>query len=93
MKAEKNKKFNKRKILNIAAVFLVAILITVASNRIYAKIKWNIEFKEYEQREIVTGNAKIIEDEKDNYLEKVDMDYVTKDGISIKVDNLAISQK
>ncbi len=91
LKSEKNKKFTKRKILNIAAVFFVVILITVASNRIYAKIKWNIEFKEYEQREIVTGNAKIIEDEKNNYLEKVDMDYVTKDGVSIKVDNLAIT--
>ena len=51
----------KKKILNIAAVFLTVIILGVASTQIYAKIQWDIQFKEYQNREVMEAKANIEE--------------------------------
>lgn len=85
-------KKNKMKIiLNIAAIFIFAIIVFSITPAIYAKIQWNIEFKEYQNREyeIVSGTFK--EAKESGYNEEIEMDYITQDGISAKVDTLMIT--
>ena len=85
-------KKNKMKIiLNIAAIFIFAIIVFSITPVIYAKIQWNIEFKEYQNREyeIVSGTFK--EAKESGYNEEIEMDYITQDGISAKVDTLMIT--
>ena len=69
----KNKN-NIRKILNIAAIFLITMMIGVTLPKIYAKIAWNIEYKEYEKREINTFKEAINDAIEDGYAEKLNMD-------------------
>ncbi len=73
----------KKKILNIAEIFLVVVIAGLASTQIYAKIKWDIEFKEYQNREVVEARA--------NIEELVNMEYVKQDGISAKVDSIVLT--
>lgn len=73
----------KRKILNIAAVFLAVVIVGVASTQIYAKIQWDIKFKEYQNREVSEARA--------NIEELVKMEYVKQDGISAKVDSIILT--
>ena len=47
-----NMKNYKKKILNIVAIFVAIVFIGVASTQIYAKIQWDIKFKEYQNRPI-----------------------------------------
>ena len=84
-------KFKKKKILNIAAIFIAVILVGALSTQIYAKIQWNIEFKEYQNREYATGTGAIKEAIESGYNEVIDMDYIKQDGISVKVDSLMLS--
>ena len=51
----------KRKILNIAAIILIVIILGAITPTIYAKIQWNIEYKEYQNRDINYGSASINE--------------------------------
>lgn len=73
----------KKKILNIAAVFLAVVIVGVASTQIYAKIQWDIQFKEYQNREVMEARASIEE--------LVNMEYVKQDGISCKVDSIILT--
>ena len=73
----------KKKILNIAAVFLTVIILGVASTQIYAKIQWDIQFKEYQNREVMEAKA--------NIEELINMEYVKQDGISAKVDSIILT--
>lgn len=86
-----NMKSKKRKILNIAAILMVVIVLGVATPQIYAKIQWDIQFKDYQSRQ-VDGAKGSLQDAKDSgYAEVLDMDYVTQNGISVKVDSLLIT--
>ncbi len=87
----KNKN-NIRKILNIAAIFLITMMIGVTLPKIYAKIAWNIEYKEYEKREINTFKEAINDAIEDGYAEKLNMDYSYKNGIGVKIDSLMITK-
>lgn len=87
----KKNKSTKYKILNIAAIFIVTIIIASLVPSIYAKIQWNIQFKEYQNREYETGSGTIKEAEESGYGQKVDMEYITQDGISVKVDSIMIT--
>ena len=87
----KKNKSTKYKILNIAAIFIVTIIIASLAPSIYAKIQWNIQFKEYQNREYETGSGTIKEAEESGYGQKVDMEYITQDGISVKVDSIMIT--
>ena len=75
----------KKKILNIVAVLLI-VLVTAKS--VYAKIAWHIEYKEYENRNVITRTLAIDEN---NYSENLNMDYVYQDEIGIKIKSLMIT--
>ena len=84
-------KSKKHKILNIAAIFIVTIVVASLAPSIYAKIQWNIQFKEYQNREYETGSGTIKEAEESGYGQEVDMEYITQDGIGVKVDSIMIT--
>lgn len=81
---------NKKRILNIAAILLVVIIVAAMSPSIYAQIKWNIEYKEYQNREISYGSGAVDEAIKE-YEKNVAMDYVYKDNIGVKIDSIMIT--
>ena len=87
----KEKKNMKKKILNIAAVVLIIIVIGVVTPTVYAQITWNKEFKEYQNRDKVSGWGTVNEAIDDGYEENINMDYIYKDGIGIKIDSLMIT--
>ena len=84
-------KHYKKKVLNIAAMFIVVILVGILSTQIYAKIQWDIEFKEYENRQYETGAGSVNEVIKAGYTEDIKMDYIAQDGIRVKVNSLMIT--
>ena len=81
----------KRKILNIAAIFIVVILAGLISTQIYAKIKWNIEFKEYKNLPSTETKGTLKEIKEDGYAEVLDMDYLTQDGVGIKLNSILLT--
>lgn len=81
----------KKKILNIAATFVMVILVGALSTQIYAKIQWDIKFKEYQNREYEVGSGTIKEAVEAGYSEPIEMDYIVQDGISVKVDSLIMT--
>ena len=88
---EKGVRNMKRKILNIAAIFLVIILTGVISTQIYAKIKWNIEFKEYKNLPSAETKGTLKEIKEDGFSEILDVDYLTQDGIGIKLNSILLT--
>lgn len=85
---EKKKNY---KILNIAAIFMIAIIFVSAIPSVYAKIQWNIQFEEFKNREYEIGTGTIKDARESGYSEQIDMEYVTQDDISIKVDSLMMT--
>ena len=75
----------KKVMLNSVACVLVLIFVGTISSKIYAKIQWDIKFKEFENRELVTETGEIKENWDEGYSENIDMDYVSHDGISAKI--------
>lgn len=86
----KMKRIQKR-VLNLAACVLVIIFVGTLSSKIYAKIQWDIKFKEFQNRALVTENGEIKESSEPGYSEPIDMDYVSHDGISVKINSLMIT--
>lgn len=81
----------KRKMLNIAAIFVVVLLLGATSSSLYAKIKWNIEFEEYQNRPVGEAKGNLDEVRESDYAEVLNMDYVTQDGVGIKVDSILLT--
>lgn len=88
MKKNKSKKY---KILNIAAVFVVAIITGIFAQNIYAKIQWDIKFKEYQYRPVEEAKGSLEEAKESGYAQVINMDYITQDGISAKVDSMLLT--
>lgn len=88
---EKRRGTMKKRIFNIAATFLVVMIIGVTSSQIYAKIQWNIQFKEYKDNMIYPEEGSLEEAKENGYAEVINMNFVEKDGISIKVDSMLIT--
>ena len=86
-----NKKSNLRKVLNIAAVILIICVTITLVPQAYAKIKWEIEYKEFEKRDISYGYSSVREAMENGYEENIEMDYIYKDGVGLKITNLMIS--
>lgn len=84
-------KIRKNKILSGAAIFMVVMLIGTISTQIYAKIQWEIKFKEYQHREYEIGQGTMKEAIENGYNEEIQMEYITQEGISAKVDSLIIT--
>ena len=91
LKKEKKTKFSGKKLASIVAVFVAVVALGTASTQIYAKIQWDIKFKEYQNREYEQGIGNIKEAFESGYGEVVDMDYIEQDGIKAKVDSLIIT--
>lgn len=81
----------KKVMLNSVACVLVLIFVGTISSKIYAKIQWDIKFKKFENRELVTETGEIKENWDEGYSENIDMDYVSHDGISAKINSIAIT--
>lgn len=78
----------KKKILNIAAVLLIVLVTGVTAQSVYAKIAWHIEYKEYENRNVIRRTLAIDEN---NYSENLNMDYMYQDNIGIKIKSFMIT--
>ena len=88
---EKRKSSFFKKMLNTVATLLVIVVTGIMSTQIYAKIKWNIEFKEYQDRPNVEAKGTIEEAKENGYAEVINMDYITQDGISIKINSILLT--
>ena len=62
--------------LKVAAVFMVIVLLGASMPTIYAQIKWNIEYKEFENRPVEYGSASIKQAMEQGYEKNIDMEYV-----------------
>lgn len=85
------KKSNMRKILHIAAVILIICVTITLVPQAYAKIKWEIEYKEFENRDVSYGYSSVREAMENGYEENINMEYIYKDGVGLKITNLMIS--
>ena len=59
----------KKKILNIAAVFVAIVVIGATSSQMYAKIKWNVAFEEYKNRPVGEAKGNLDEVRESDYAE------------------------
>ncbi len=89
---EKNKKKNiYYTIRNVAVAMAVIAIIGMATPSIYAKIKWNIEYKEFENRPVEYGMASIKKAIENGYEKNIDMEYIYHDNIGIKLNSMMIT--
>lgn len=80
-----------KKMLNTVATLLLIAVIGVMSTKIYAKIQWNIEFKEYQDRPTIEAKGTLEEVKEDGYAEVINMNYITQDGIGIKINSILLT--
>lgn len=80
-------KQRKVKLMNIAAIFLVVILLGTISPQIYGKFQQDIKYKEYTRRDYVSGKGQIAS----AYSENIDMDYVFQNDIGVKIDSIVLT--
>ena len=90
-KGDGEMKMTIKKITSLVAVFILVLFIGVTSKTIYAKVKWNIEFKDFQNRPQIESKGRIEQAREDGYAEVLDMDYVTQDGIGVKVDSIMLT--
>lgn len=88
---EKRRSNMKKRTFYIVATFLIVMIIGVTSSQIYAKIQWNIQFKEYKDNMIYPEEGSLEEAKENGYAEVINMNFVEKDAISIKVDSMLIT--
>lgn len=90
LKVEGVSKMNSVRIKFRRAITVLAaiVIIAVVTPQVYAKIQWNIEFQEYQNRDYESGFG-VLNDS--NFSEEVDMDYIYQNGIKVKVDSLLIT--
>lgn len=80
-------------IRNVAVAMAVITILGVATPSIYAQIKWNIEYKEFENRPVEYGMASINQAIEQGYEKNIDMEYVYHDNIGVKLDTLMITDE
>ena len=91
MKMENKNKVKCRIWLRVAVALPVFVLLCVTVPNIYAQIKWNIEYKEFENRPVEYGSASIKKAIEEGNEKNVDMEYVYHDNIGVKLDSLLIT--
>lgn len=89
-KIEKNI-YEKKKVLNVAALILIVLVIGVTANEVYAKVAWNIACKKYQERNIISKTIALDEGSRAKYSEKIDMNYIYKDKIGVKITSLILT--
>ena len=80
-----------KKILWGIAVLIIILFITVISYKIYVHVDMDIRFKEFEKREAIETKGTLSYVEEDNYAKVEDTDYITQDGVGVKVDTISIT--
>lgn len=80
----------KKKILKIVAVVMIVLVLGAMAPSMYANIRWNIEYKEYQNRKVDYGVGSI-NTAVDEYEENINMDYVFQDEIGVKLNGLMIT--
>ncbi len=95
MKSEKKPKDRIQffKWVNAVAILLIVILLGVSAPDIYAKIKWNIEYQEFENRPVEYGLASIQQAMENGYEKNINMEYVYHDNIGVRLDSLMITDE
>ena len=93
MKSTKEAKLKKeyRRWLNAAAVLIVLVLLGMATPAIYARISWQIEYQEFENRPVEYGSASIQKAIEEGNEKNIDMEYVYHDDIGVKLETLLIT--
>ena len=91
MKKIKGGKSMKKKVINTAAIFVMIVTIGFVTQTIYANIAWNIEYKKYQNRDVITRNIAMEEAQKEGQLENLSMEYLVQDEIAIKVQSLMMT--
>lgn len=88
---EKKKMKLWKKILLILAVIIILIVIAFVSYKVYVRIDMEMRFKEFEKRQAIETKGTLAYEEEDKCAKVVDMDYITQDGIGVKVDSISIT--
>ncbi len=81
----------KKKIFNIVAMLIIAVIVGTTAKGVYAKIVWNIAYEEYRNRNVITKSIAIDETAKNKYSENLNMEYMYQDGIGIKLNSIMIT--
>lgn len=83
------KEYGKR--LKVAAVLIVLVLLGMATPTIYAQIRWQIEYQEFENRPVEYGSASIQKAIEEGNEKNINMEYVYHDNIGVRLDALLIT--
>lgn len=86
----RNQNMKKLRLSNVAAVLAVVVVIACVTPTIYAKIKWNIEFYQYDKG-VETPRETIDYAKESGFADKIEDDYVVKDGIGIKLESFLVT--
>ena len=88
---EKKKMKLLKKILLILAVIIILIVIAFVSYKVYLRIDMDMRFKEFEKRQAIETKGVLVSTKEDEYAKVVNMDYITQDGIGVRVDSLMMT--
>lgn len=91
IRKEFNMKPKMPKFVNIVAMIMVIVVVGALSTQLYAKISWDIKFKEFQNREYIYGTGTVKEAFENGYGENIEMNYIEQDGIKVKVDSLIMT--
>lgn len=89
-KVEGDGNMTMKKYLSIVAVVIVIIFVGAMTPNIYASIKWDAEYKEYQNRKVDYGLG-AINTAVNEYETNIDMNYVYQDNIGVKLNSLMIT--
>ena len=93
MEKSNKKRFTRKTLLTRVAAFIIIFFLVAVTPSIYAQIKWNIEFKEYQRDRKVSDKISLIIDEnKDdgsNYI--VNSNPVEINGIKVNIDSIVVT--
>ena len=84
------KRFTRKTLLTRVAAIVIILFLVTATPSIYAKIKWNIEFREFKRSRTVSDKISLIIDENvddgPNYI--LNSNPIEIDGIKVNVDSI-----
>ena len=88
---EKGKKKLGKKILMLFLAIIAILLVIFILFKVYIYIDMEARFKEFEKRQAVEtkGTLSYVDDE--NYAKVENMDYITQDGIGVKIDSISVN--
>lgn len=87
----KGVKIMKKKMMNVAAIFVIVVLAGTLTNQIYAKRQWEIAFQDYQSRPVGETKGNLEEIRNSEYAEVLNMEAIEQEGICIKVDSILLT--